>query len=81
MSGGRGFPGDAVAVTLTGAFESYPRLVTDDVESKQRFLTYLIANPNVVAALESSDDLAAAIARGRESESARQKLHARRGSR
>ena len=72
-----GYP-DAAPVKLPGALESHPRLVADDVESKQRSLTDLIADTNVVAALESADELATATARGRESESTCQKLHARR---
>jgi len=45
------------------------------VESKQRSLTDLIADTNVIATLEPADELAAAIARGSDSESTGQKLH------
>jgi len=63
-------------VELSGALESHPRLVADDVEAKQRSVTDLIADTNVIATFESADELAAATARGRESKPASQKLHA-----
>jgi hypothetical protein len=62
---------------LRGALESHPRLMADDVETKQRSITNMIADTNVVAAFESTDELAAATARVRESKSTGQKLHLR----
>jgi hypothetical protein len=51
--------------------------MADDVETKQRSITNMIADTNVVAAFESTDELAAATARVRESKSTGQKLHLR----